>query len=270
MSSGTNTERITQNNTKISTNNTAIDSFKIAIQNLPTRANLQIINETIKDNGLAEILPVEGYDGFSKVELDIQVLDPLNWSEIGYIVAPSIITNGYNYAKNIYDNWDPTITTMYSKYSGNKSLRFFPVVDTSNVTNMQTAFKGTSLLDFPAIDTSNVTTMKAMFSGAKKLERVSVLDTGNVNTMEDMFDGCTALADVPIFDTSNLRTMQYMFVSCPALTNISLNNILQMCINATSYTGTKTLSDIGLSRNQQTTCQTLSNWSAFVAAGWTI
>lgn len=37
MSSGTNSERITQNNTKISTNNTAIDNFKTAIENLPSR-----------------------------------------------------------------------------------------------------------------------------------------------------------------------------------------------------------------------------------------
>ena len=42
-----------------------------------------------------------------------------------------------------------------------------------------------------------------------------------------------------------------------------------MCANATSYTGTKTLAYIGLTSEQATKCQSLSNYSAFTAAGWT-
>lgn len=32
---------------------------------------------------------------------------------------------------------------------------------------------------------------------------------------------------------------------------------------------TKTLKYMGISSTQATTCQSLSNWSAFTAAGWT-
>lgn len=60
-----------------------------------------------------------------------------------------------------------------------------------------------------------------------------------------------------------------MFSRCSSLSNESLNNILEMCINATSYTGTKTLKQIGLTSSQATTCQSLSNWNDFVTAGWT-
>ena len=63
--------------------------------------------------------------------------------------------------------------------------------------------------------------------------------------------------------------MESMFNNCPKLSDNSLNNIMQMCINAVSYTGTKTLKYIGLSQTQATTCQSLSNWSAFTNAGWT-
>ena len=63
--------------------------------------------------------------------------------------------------------------------------------------------------------------------------------------------------------------MNYMFSNCTSLSNESLNNVLAMCTNATSYTGTKTLKYIGINATQATTCQSLSNWSAFVAAGWT-
>ena len=62
-----------------------------------------------------------------------------------------------------------------------------------------------------------------------------------------------------------------MFSLCSSLTNESLNNIMQTCINLTHLgsTQTKTLNKIGLSQNQATICETLSNWDAFIAAGWT-
>lgn len=60
-----------------------------------------------------------------------------------------------------------------------------------------------------------------------------------------------------------------MFYNCIKLSDESLNNILAMCANATSYTDTKTLERIGLTSEQATKCTTLSNYSAFTAAGWT-
>ena len=63
--------------------------------------------------------------------------------------------------------------------------------------------------------------------------------------------------------------MFHIFYHCPALSNESLNNILAMCANATSYTGTKTLAYIGISETQATTCQGLSNYQDFINAGWT-
>ena len=42
-----------------------------------------------------------------------------------------------------------------------------------------------------------------------------------------------------------------------------------MCVNATSYSGTKTLAYIGLKEEQATKCATLSNYQAFLDAGWT-
>ena len=42
-----------------------------------------------------------------------------------------------------------------------------------------------------------------------------------------------------------------------------------MCANATSYTYTKTLKYIGLTSEQANKCKTLSNYQAFLNAGWT-
>lgn len=146
-------------------------------------------------------------------------------------------------------------------------------VDTSNITMMAGLFYGcTNLERIVTFDTSSVTSMQTMCYGCRNLVSISILDTSNVTTMQGMCNNCTSLVTVPIFDTSTINVtfgMQSMFSNCSALSNESLNNILAMCIGATSYPGTKTLAYIGLSSTQATTCQSLSNWDAFVEAGWT-
>ena len=102
-----------------------------------------------------------------------------------------------------------------------------------------------------------------------KSDGTPLLDTSNVTNMNQMFFECTSLKSIPLLDTSNVTAMNYMFRSCTSLSNESLNNVLAMCTNATSYTGTKTLKYIGINTTQATTCQSLSNYSAFTAAGWT-
>ena len=84
-----------------------------------------------------------------------------------------------------------------------------------------------------------------------------------------MFNNCTNLTTIPLLDTSSVTDMNSMFAYCLNLSDESLNNILAMCTNATSYKGRKTLASIGLTSEQANKCTTLSNYSAFTAAGWT-
>lgn len=94
------------------------------------------------------------------------------------------------------------------------------------------------------------------------------LNTQNVQDMSNLFYNCYALTTIPLYDTSSVTTMRNAFTNT-ALNNDSLNNVLAMCANATNYTGTKTLKDIGLSSGKATTCTGLSNWTAAQAIGWT-
>jgi surface protein len=106
------------------------------------------------------------------------------------------------------------------------------------------------------------------FSNCQRLHTVKNLDTSNIVFMNGMFDGCKALKNLPILDTSKVTNMNGMFGNdCTALTNESLNNVLAMCINSKS--ATKTLKYIGLTSAQASTCTGLSNYQAFVNAGWT-
>ena len=147
--------------------------------------------------------------------------------------------------------------------------------NTSKVTNMSGMFLGCwSLisLDVSKFDTSNVTMMGSMFNGCSSLTSLDVsnFNTSNVINMSGMFLGCSSLTslDVSNFNASIVTDMSSMFRSCSKLTNESLNSLLLMCTKATQAP-TKTLRYMYLSSAQATTCQSLSNYTAFTQAGWT-
>ena len=125
------------------------------------------------------------------------------------------------------------------------------------------------------MDFSSVTNMQSMFANCANLVTVGAIDTSSATTMQAMFQSCTNLTTVPQFNASSVNAttgFSGMFSSCNKLTDTSVNNILAMCISATNYTGTKTLYQLGLRSTYYpaSTIQGLSNYSAFIAAGWTI
>ena len=153
--------------------------------------------------------------------------------------------DGLEYAKEIKENWDSSITYMSGKYENNKNLVFFPKVDTSKVTRLSSCFKGcsnllsipkldisnvtdigyyfyecTSLTTIPQLDTSNVTDMGYCFYGCRSLTTIPQLDTSNVTDMGNCFYQCSNLLSIPQLDTSNVTTMSNCFYGCTSLTTI--------------------------------------------------
>lgn len=172
----------------------------------------------------------------------------LDWQAIGYSSTPQALINAYDYATYILENWTPVTQPNFSVYSRN-------------------------LIYFPLLDTSNVTSMSNSFSSCQQLNSIPLLNTSNVTSFYETFNYCTYLKDVPVLDTSRALDLYHMFNYCNNLTDKSLNNILQMCINATSYTGTKTLTAIGITNASYypvSRIQGLSNYQNFINAGWTI
>lgn len=165
----------------------------------------------------------------------------------------------------------PSVTVLdeaFVNYTGTR----IPQIDTSNVTSMNNMFAGCkSLIEVPQMDTSNVTKMGSMFRFCSVLTEVPLLDTSNVANMYGMFTYCGKLTTVPQFDTSSVTNMRTMFDGCSSLSDQSLNNILAMCANAKNITdaSSKRLSSLSLTSAQATRCKSLSNYSAFTAAGWT-
>ena len=166
------------------------------------------------------------------------------------------------------------VTNMNNMFISCTSLINIPLLNTSKVTTMESMFINcTSLINIPQLDTSSVTNMISMFNSCTSLINIPLLDTSSVNSMRGMFYYCKNLTTIPLLDTSNVTDMRYMFSICNSLSNESLNNILMMCVNSaitsSTYTSYKKLSYIGLTQEQATICQSLSNWSAFEDAGWT-
>jgi len=171
---------------------------------------------------------------------------PPDWTLIGYSTTPTSVIDNFNYTKDIYDNWDSSKTDLTSKFVNNKTLYYLPF-----------------------IDTSNATIFASFCQRCDNLVEIPLLNTSNATNMASMFNGCASLIYVPLLNTANLTNMNNMFNSCYKLNNESLNNILMMCANATNYAQTKTLKAIAISSTQATICTELSNYQAFLNAGWT-
>lgn len=234
-------------------------SLKTSI-NAKTDSEHQITNETI-DKYADFVDSITGGGG------------GLDWSVIGYSEMPDYIQEHYDYAVEIKNNWDSTQTSMQAMFANNKDLVIMPLVDTSNVTTMYNTFNScTELTTLPLLNTSNVDSMRGTFSGCSKLKTIPLFDTSNVTTMRGMFSSCNNLQNVPKLNTSKVTNFQVMFSGCNVLTDESVDNILQMCANATSYTSTKTLAHMSLTSTfyPASKIQSLPHYQAFINAGWTI
>lgn len=161
--------------------------------------------------------------------------------------------------------------TASNKNGVSQLITRLPVVDMINTNSMSYFFHGcTSLVTIDQIiNTQNITDMSHAFSGCSKLTAIPEFSTINLTKWYYTFYNCSSLVTVPMLSTRNISTINNPFSGCTSLSNESLNNILRMCINATSYTGTKTLERVGLTEDQATICETLSNYQAFLDAGWT-
>lgn len=198
----------------------------------------------------------------------------IDWSAIGYESTPQIIVEGYNYAVEIKNNWQ-NVADLTDKFNDNKNIKIMPLVDTSNATTMNGMFYNSNIMEIPLLNTENVKDMISMFYSCVLIETIPLLNTSKCEKMGTMFLGCRNLKNVPILNTSKLynsNSLSNTFGGCLSLTDESLDNILQMCINATIYRGTKTLAKLGFSATYYSASriQALTHYQDFINAGWTI
>ena len=130
------------------------------------------------------------------------------------------------------ENLDTGLTNNMNKmfYSCKAISLNISKFDTSNVTNMETMFKGCSSLtelDVSNFDTSSVTNMQNMFNNCSRLTSLDLsdFDTEKVINMVSMFFGCTNLTTLNLsnFNTKSVINMKEMFRGCKSLTNLDVS-----------------------------------------------
>lgn len=164
-------------------------------------------------------------------------------------------------------------STKYMFFVCTKLTEIPQLTGTSNVTNATEMFRGcNSLVTIPLFDTSSVTDMTNMFYGCNSLVSLPSFVTSGTTSIKQTFYNCSALQNLPVLNLSNVTSqtnVQNAFYGCTSLSNDSLNNILRMCADSgITAGGNRKLSYIGLTATQRTTCQSLSNYTDFVNAGW--
>ncbi len=263
---------------------------KVVVNPIPNEyiiPNYQTKNVTIVQNGVQEITPDVNYDGLSKVNVTTSIPAPVlqektitptsqtqnvtpdsnydglskvvvngvsgyvDWSAIGYSGTPQSVIDGYNYAKQIYDNWDSSQTDLSRKYEDNKSLIIMPLVDTLNATNFGNMFSNCSALTYvPLLNTSKATYVGYMFSNCTALTKAPQLNLEKADTLSYMFNNCNALTYVPSLNTLKAQAINNMFNNCSALTDVGLieaekvnqiQAVFNNCKELTNFGGFKNL-----------------------------
>lgn len=219
----------------------------------------------------------------------------IDWSAIGFNGMPQGIQDGYDYAIEIMENWDPE-ATLQSKFFRDDDLLFMPQVDITKKSDLSKMFQYCSnLIEIAELDYSQAVYLDNIFDGCSNLTIISNFNTrgrlqyafqscikletisGNINTknLQWAFSECSNLKNIPVIYTRDLSSTSFRsaFSNCTSLTDASLDNILQTCINATSYTGTKTLAQLGIKNTTiypASRIQALPHYQDFLDAGWTI
>ena len=213
----------------------------------------------------------------------IQNIDISNLN-IGKVTNLSyMFNNAFSLKKaNLSNLSSNVVTAMTYMFTGCSNLTEvdFTGFSISGVTNLENLFYGCSKLE--NVKLGNITQgselyLSNAFTSCSNIKTIDLsgLNASNVVFMYSCFTGCSNLTTInfgnnfKIGTIGNAKGLGNIFTNCSKLDNDTLNSILHILANVTSYPGTKTLKQVGLSSAQATVCQGLSNYQEFLDAGWT-
>lgn len=187
------------------------------------------------------------------------------------------IKNGYNLfaddtAITEMDTFNCTsLTGAYQMFMSCSNMTKAILSNPIKITTFNRTFQGCTSLKIAEIKGTmpeRSVDASSMFNNCRVIETIILPVNFAPYDMSYIFNNCQKLKTPPVFDMSNATTITSCFARMAGLSDEGLNNILLMLTNATKFTGTKTLAHAGLTSDQATRCQSLSNWEAFVSAGW--
>lgn len=160
-----------------------------------------------------------------------------DFAVIGYNSVPEPFGSGIEYAKQIKDTWDSSITNCRGRYSNNKQVYFFPIVNVDNVTQMDLMFQNTNLLVVPDLNAPKCITLMGTFSGCGNLlyADLSNWTLANVESVSSMFDSCGRVPTIILPKDLRPKYAEKMFYKCDSLTQVNIKDIdFSQCTNMDS------------------------------------
>ena len=210
MSSGTYSERLTQNNNKLTTNNNKLDELKNTIDNLPDAGGGKVV------------LPIGTKLQFStSTNSDFSFLSNIDLTNLTFFPEFVNITNVVEFPEMEVSSQPISFAGKFQNCENLETVNLIYYTDEEN-------FPGEKL-NAQASDLSN------MFYGRKKLKDIPYLYAGECNSMSSMFE--TSLGQTLTYELSN-ESLANVLMMCGDT------------INNPNYSGTKTLQAIGLTSNE--------------------
>ena len=220
-----------------------VDGFKKVI----VRTEVPLKEEVEKDiviteNGNTTYTPDEG-QSFSKVNIDVNI--PIKTE-----VAKDIVIT-----ENGYTTYTPNEGEVFNSVSVDVNVSGGTFVDVDGMTYAYSTIEEfQSNFKFAPRTGENC---KNMFSFCFNLTSIPQLDTSNVSNMNRMFSGCVSLTIIPQMDTRSVTNMNQMFNGCSSLTSIpqldasnvtDMNRMFSNCSSLTTLDGLTNLKvDLNLS-----------------------
>ena len=167
---------------------------------------------------------------------------PPDWSEIGYSDTPISTLDGFNYAKEIQENWNTGLHVYTEVYRNDLRLMYFPKMPDEKTVSMERVarmFQGSNIEYFES-SLPFVQEMSSMFASCKNLRycKITALDTPGVgiNDINGLFTDCQEIRKVDI-DYSTLPTSckqaKNIFSGCWKLEEVNMsNNNFELCDGA--------------------------------------
>lgn len=226
---------------------TGLGSIKIKLTKADGSQVVRSITLTPATSSSCGLMRAADYTALLKAGDDIQelrnLIDALHPEAVGLDT----------YAIELQRTWNPASSIMDSNIPDYQRLKILPPLDTSNVVNIDDAFRSSKVikiisLDLPAVESIKVgssfgyafpntlqeigrialpnckTGFSKMFCNRTNLERIDEfeLPQNNTYTFFCTFEGCTSLVNLGEVDLRQCTSLQSAFNKCSALTRLSL------------------------------------------------
>ena len=147
--------------------------------------------------------------------------DVWGFNSIGYTPANTQIAEWVAYSAEKAKEITPQ--NLNKMFRNDRNLRFFPVMDFTDVDSFREAFSGcTWLITMPPIGRNNANTMQSMFKDCHSLATIDI-DMSNNTSCQNTFYRCYTLKSAVLRNTSKVEEMGSMFYECIGLENITLD-----------------------------------------------